>query len=321
MTDIPLGPGGEFDRIRLVAAALGDAAGALGDDCAVLPDAPGAVVLSTDVSVEEVHFRRAWLSLEEIGWRAAAAALSDLAAVGAEAVGLLVALTVPRAAADDDLVALMRGIGAAAGSVGGRVLGGDLSTGPSWSAAVTVIGRARRPMSRAGARPGDRLWVTGSLGLARAALESWRRGDAPAPEARRRFAHPEPRIAAGRWLAAHGARAMLDLSDGLGGDARHLAAASRVALDVSLDRLPVAAAAADEAGRLGVPSVRFAAEGGEDYELLVALPPAFGDADAGAFTRETGLALTRIGAVGEGAGVRFAMAQGAVALQGFDHFR
>jgi thiamine-monophosphate kinase len=315
-----LGPGREFDRVRRIAAALGSRATGLGDDCAVLVPADAVLVASTDVSVEGVHFQRDWLSLEEIGWRATAAALSDLAADGAEAGGVLVALTVPGDAADEDVVAAMAGAGAAASEVGARIVGGDLSSGPAWSLAVTVMGWASEPVTRAGARPGDGVWVTGQLGGPRAALEAWRRGDEPAPEARRAFAHPLPRIHAGRWLARHGARAMIDLSDGLGADAAHVAAASGAAVALELDHVPVAPSAAAEARRLGVPPEQFAAESGEEYELLVALPETFVADDVLAFRSVSGLALTRVGEVRSGAGVQARLGGRAVALAGYDHF-
>jgi thiamine-monophosphate kinase len=319
---LPLGPGPEFDRIRAIARTLGSAAGALGDDCAVVPEASGSnLVLSTDLSVEQVHFRREWLRFDEVGWRAAAAALSDLAAAGAEAVGLFAGIAVPRDAADADLTQLMRGVGDAAASVGGRVLGGDLSAGPIWLLAITVVGRAARPVSRRGARPGDGVWVTGTLGGARAALETWRRGAQPEAEARRSFAHPVPRLEAGRWLAAHGASAMLDLSDGLAGDAAHLAAASAVELRLELDHLPLAPSVSASAAALGVGPARFAAEGGEDYELLVTLPAEFGRDGAEAFLAEFDLPLSRVGTVAAGTGVRLVLGGAEITLAGFDHFR
>lgn len=321
MTASPLGPGPEFDRIRAIAAVLNIDPARLGDDCALLAPVSGALAVSTDLSVEDVHFRRTWLSLEEIGWRAAASALSDLAGEGAAPVGLLAAVTVPRDTHEADVVELMRGVGAAAAAVDADVLGGDLSTGPAWSVAVTVLGRAQRPVTRAGATEGDGVWVTGALGGARAALQAWRRGVEPAPAARQAFAHPEPRIAAGRWLAEHGARAMLDLSDGLGGDAGHLAAASGVALELSLDRVPVAPDAVAEARLLGMSPALFAAEGGEDYELLVALPSEFSPAQAEAFVRACGLPLTRIGVAREGTGARFTAGGAPVAVRGYDHVR
>jgi len=317
---LQLGPGREFDRIRAIARALGVQAKGLGDDCALLAAGSGTLALSTDVSVENVHFRLEWLALEEVGWRAAAAALSDLAAEAAQPEGMLVALVAPISASETDLSAVMSGAGAASAAVGAPVIGGDLSTGPVWSITVTVVGRTASPISRAGARPGDGLWVSGVLGGARAALEAWRRGDVPAPSARAAFAHPEPRIVAGRWLAAHGAHAMIDLSDGLGGDAGHLAAASGVGLKLALDRLPVAPDAVAEAGRLDLPAQQFAAEGGEDYELLITLPPEFGAADAMEFQRECGIALTQVGEVEQGSGVHAVLAGRPVMLSGFDHF-
>lgn len=315
-TAIPLGPGGEFDRIRAIAAALGPAAGPLGEDTASVPDAPGTLVVSTDSSVDEVHFRRAWLAPEEIGWRAAASALSDLAAAGASPAGLVVALVVPRGTDDALVTGLMAGVGAAAARAGCRVLGGDVSGGGTLALAVTVLGRADRVPGRGGARPGDGVWVTGTLGGARAALLAWLDGRAPAPAARLAFAHPEPRLAAGRWLAAQGATAMLDVSDGLGGDAPHLAAASGVRLVLELERLPIHPSVHAEAARSGTPAAVVAATGGEEYELLVTLPP---EADGSACEPATGVPLTRIGTVTAGAGVEARLQGAEVALTGFRH--
>ena len=313
-----LGPGPEFDRIRGIMRLLGDRAAGLGDDCGLIREGDEFFALSTDVSVEQVHFRLDWIGLREVGWRATSAALSDLAAEGAEPVGLLCAVTMPSGAGEPELLELMSGVGAAAGFARAPVLGGDLSTGPVWSLAITVVGRTRAPMTRVGAQPGDRLWVTGALGGARAALEAWRRREEPTSEARERFAHPEPRLAAGRWLVRHGAHAMIDLSDGLGGDARHLAAASGVQVEIDLEALPIAVGVASEAEQLGISPGEFAAESGEDYELLVAFPSRFDGADA--FVQECGIGLTRIGTVGEGSGARFLSAGKEIGLKGFDHF-
>ncbi|HXG43147.1 MAG TPA: thiamine-phosphate kinase [Gemmatimonadales bacterium] len=317
---IPLGPGPEFDRIRRLVAALGPQAGPVGDDCAVLAWPGGALVLSVDLAVEGVHFRRDWLSLREIGWRATAAALSDLAAEAAVPVGLLTSLGLPAGASEAELDELARGIGAAAEAAGTAVLGGDLSRADRLIVDVVAVGRAERPVSRAGARPGDGLWVSGTLGGARAALAAFLAGREPDPEARRALAHPVPRLALGRALARAGARAMLDLSDGLGGDARHLAAASSVRLTVDLAGLPVAPAAAAEAAAAGLPPPVFAALGGEDYELLAALPPEFGPEQARAVERETGVPLVRIGEVAAGTGVAFRLDGAELSLKGYDHF-
>lgn len=320
MTPPRLGAGREFDRIRRIAAALGARAAGLGDDCAVLTPSDRALVASTDVSVEGVHFRRHWLTIEEIGWRATAAALSDLAAEGAEPAGVLVALTVPTAADDADVTAVMTGAGSAAASAGAAIVGGDLSAGPAWSVAVTVLGWAARPVTRTGAQPGDGIWVTGMLGGPRAALEAWRRNEPPDPLARAAFAHPVPRIAAGQWLAAHGARAMIDVSDGLGADAAQLAAGSAVAIALELERVPVAMAALPEASRLGVPPEQFAAESGEEYELLVALPDSFDPDQVHDLHRAAGVQLARVGTVVAGIGVRARLGGRDVALGGYDHF-
>lgn len=314
---LALGPGAEFDRIREIVRVLGAQAPGLGDDCGLVREGKGFYALSTDVSVEGVHFRTEWIGPEEIGWRATAGALSDLAAEGAEPIGVLSAVAVPPGA-ESSLPALMSGVGAAAKFAGALVLGGDLSSGSGWSVTVTVLGRTEEPVTRGGAGPGDRLWVTGTLGGARAALEAWRRGEIPAPGARARFAHPEPRVAAGLWLARHGAQAMLDLSDGLGSDAGHLAAASKVALDIDLNAIPLAPEVAEEARRCGVSAPRFAAEAGEDYELLVALPRDFDEADA--FADECGILLTAIGTARKGSGVRFRQGTQELQLRGFDHF-
>jgi thiamine-monophosphate kinase len=193
---------GEFGRIRAIVARLGAAAsGGIGDDCAVLPEGPGRLVVSTDLSVEGVHFKTEWLTLEEIGWRAAAGALSDLAAMGAETVGLLASVATPPGASPDAVIQVMAGVGMAVQAAGGVVLGGDLSRAPQWLVDVTVIGRAARPVLRSGAQPGDSVWVTGALGGARAALQAWQRGQEPPAAARVAFAHPLPRIGIGKVLA------------------------------------------------------------------------------------------------------------------------
>ncbi len=153
MTHLPLGPGREFERIRAIEAALGAKAVALGDDCALIPlDNGDMMALSTDTSLEGTHFRRDWLTPEEIGWRAAASALSDLAAEGADVIGLLAALTLPGDVTDDMVTAIMSGVGACVSEVGGKVLGGDLTRGTSLSLTVTVVGRAPRAVTRRGAK-------------------------------------------------------------------------------------------------------------------------------------------------------------------------
>jgi len=315
-----LGAGREFDRIRAVLAALGDHAAGAGDDCAFVPSDPGVIALSADTSVEGVHFRREWLSLEEIGWRAAAGALSDLAAVAAEPIGVLAALVLPDDLGEPETVRLMRGIGDVTASVGGKVLGGDMSGGRSLAIGITVVGSCMSPVRRTGAVTGDSLWVTGSLGGASAALLSLQAGAAPAPAARAVFARPEPRVQSARWLAGRGARAMIDLSDGLAGDAGHLAAASAVRLRIDIAGLPVHPDLVSRVARTGESAVALAAIGGEDYELLVAMPAEFDERNAAEHLHDTGVPLTRIGVVEAGQGVSLTEGGVSVTLRSFDHF-
>lgn len=318
MTTIALGSGGEFDRIRLIAAALGHNAGTLGDDTAVVPAGKGVLVVSTDAAVDGVHFRRDWLTSQEIGWRAAASALSDLAAAAAVPAAVTVAVVVPPTLSEVQLVELMCGVGEAAREVGCRVIGGDLSSGPALVITVTVFGHADpAPLSRRGALPGDGIFVTGVLGGARAALLDWLDGVAPSPAARLAFARPQPRTLAAQWLRAAGATALMDLSDGLGGDAPHLAAASGVGLSLTLERLPIHPSVHRVASRVGESFRLFAATGGEDYELLVTLPPAF--AGEGECEPAAGVALTRIGTVTDGGGVQATLDGSPVLLTGFRH--
>ena len=317
---LALGPGAEFDRIRSILGRLGERAAGVGGDCALIPAGDGQLAVSVDLSVEGTHFRTEWLSLEEIGWRAAAGALSDLAAAGAEAVGILASIGVPRGAPASAVTTLMDGVGAAAASVGGVVLGGDLAAAPTWLVDVTVIGRVERPVTRGGARPGDGVWVSGRLGAARAALDALVRGATPDPEAREAFAKPRPRLGLGRALSRLGVTAMIDLSDGLGGDAGHLAAASACAIEIDLGLVPIGPGVVEEAARRSDPPAVYAAAGGEDYELLFTLPEAASLERVRAVATATGVPVTRIGRVGEGGGVHLRLDGREQEIHGFDHF-
>lgn len=320
----PLAAGAEFDLIRRILDGLPPPGPGVrvgpGDDCAVVTGE--GIALSADVSVEGVHFRRDWLSMREIGHRAAAGALSDLAAVAARPIGALVSLVLPPRDAGANAEALMAGVRDALAAVGGALLGGDVSrTDGPLVIDVTVVGEAARPVLRSGARPGDEVWVTGELGGPAAALAALLRGDAPDPAARARFATPRPRVAEAAWLREHASpTAMIDLSDGLAGDAAHLAAASGAAFLLVPDLLPVhpAARAAGDAAAL-----RLALSGGEDYELCLTAPAGVVGPLVGAFTAATGTALTAVGRVGRGDGVWRVDAEGRRApldAGGWQHF-
>lgn len=312
MTAPQLGPGQEFDIVRDLVRRWGSAAQGIGGDCAVLDVPPGEkLCVSTDSSIEGVHFRAGWLAPREIGYRATAAALSDLAAVGATPLAILIALSAPERWRGQ-VGEIAEGVGEAARIAGAAIVGGDTTASPDALAlTVTVMGTSAAPMSRAGARPGDRVYVSGTLGGSLAALRAFEAGDAPAPEYRERFARPMARIAEGRWLASHGAHAAIDVSDGLVADLGHVAAASGVRLRIDLDLLPCAR---------GV-DARRAAESGEEYELAVVGR----EIDVAAFRRDTGTALREIGVVvaagGEGAGVEVYREGARVDLpRGYDHF-
>jgi thiamine-monophosphate kinase len=282
-----LGPGKEFDAVRELLEGWGERAAHAGDDAAVVDFPPNErLVVSTDVSNENVHFRREWLSPEEIGWRATVAALSDLAATAAKPVGLVSAMTVP-GTWRDVLAGIGEGIGRASSAFACPILGGDLSAGTELSIAVTVLGSTTNPLMRSGARAGDVLYVTGMLGAPGEAVRAWNEGKPPLPRARARFAHPVPRIREALWLADHGCTAAIDISDGLVADARHIAAASGMTLTVVLDAVPCF----DDV------TPQDAAASGEEYELLVAGPITL---DFDAFAREFGITLTRVGEVNPG---------------------
>jgi thiamine-monophosphate kinase len=335
-------PLGEFDLIaRLVelvedssrSAAAGDRARIVvgsGDDAAVT-EPPGVTATSVDAFVEGVHFRRDTAPLESIGRKAIAAALSDLAAMGATPGEAYVQLGVPVDLDEEGSIELGRGLAAAAAEYGVAVVGGDVARAPVLLLAVTVVGHARSPdelVSRAGAKPGDVVVVTGELGGAAAGLlvldrpELAAAVDGEIAEAlRRRQLAPSPRLAAGRAFASSGATAMIDLSDGLGGDARHLAAASGVRIAIELEGLPVQAGVAEVAEAAGIDPMDLAAAGGEDYELLATLPAErVGDARAG--VESAGTSLTAIGEVAEGNDVTLRLADGSERdASGFDQLR
>lgn len=312
MTDsIELGPGREFDIIRELLARWGPRALGIGDDAAMIHVPTGQqLVVSTDSSVEHIHFERAWLTPREIGYRATTAALSDLAAMAATPLGVLLALGLPKSwldAAGD----LGDGVGDAIDAAETLVRGGDITGASDLTIGVTVLGSTTAPLRRNGARIGDTVYVTGTLGGPGAALAAWLRGDTPRAGARERFAHPVARIAEAIWLASAGARAGIDISNGLLANAGHMAAASGVRIQIDLERLPL---------HDGV-TAPDAAVSGEEYELIVCAPAL----DVSAFERANRLALTAVGRVLElnrdGVGVTARLDGEPLApAEGFRHF-
>jgi thiamine-monophosphate kinase len=299
-------------RLAKGAAAASGVALSIGDDAAILEASARGTVLSVDAQVEGVHFDRAWLSLRELGARAMASALSDLAAMGAEPRAALVSIICPAELSDNELYAIMDGAGEAQTRYGCPIVGGNLARGGQLSITTTVIGSAPpRPLTRSGARPGDGLYVTGVLGAAALGLALLKTGQVVrAPEHVARWRVPLARIAEGR-RAAEQAHAAIDVSDGLLQDLRHICAASSVGCEVELSALPMPSERT-LASELGVDLERLALSGGEDYELLVAAAQPI-----------EGASFTRIGTFSEAGGIRLRDAAGAVRaaeIAGFDHF-
>jgi thiamine-monophosphate kinase len=229
-------------------------------------DAEGAVlddrrVVTQDTLVEGTHFRFDWTSWRDLGYKAAAVNLSDLAAMGADPDVLLVSLAVPAAAEVENVLELYEGVREA----GVAVVGGDLTSSPVVSITVTATGRSERVPGRAGAQPGDVLVVTGPLGAAAAGLHVLAHGLEGFDSLVERHRRPPIRIAEGKKLARV-AHAMIDLSDGIGVDAARIAERSGCAVTIAVDDLPVAE------GVQRVADLPFWTMG-EDYELLAALAP------------------------------------------------
>ncbi|HEY8452030.1 MAG: thiamine-phosphate kinase [Micromonosporaceae bacterium] len=280
---------GEFGLISRITARLAREAGGTpvtprgeprvvlgpGDDAAVLAAPDGRAVVTTDVLVDGRHFRRDWASATEIGRRAAAANLADVAAMGARPTALVVALCVPT---DTELAwveDLAGGMAAEAATVGAGVVGGDISVSPTLTIAVTALGdlEGRAPVTRAGARAGDVVAVAGRLGYAAAGLTILTRGFRSPRLLVDAYRRPRVPYAAGPAAADLGATAMIDVSDGLLADVGHVAAASGVAIDLRRDALTVPDQMRDAAEALGVDPYEWVLTGGDDHALVATFPP------------------------------------------------
>jgi thiamine-monophosphate kinase len=292
----------------------------IGDDAAVIRARPLAVV-STDTMVEQTHFRFEWMAPEAVGHRALAGALSDLAAMGAHSGEAYISLGVGGTLSADGALELMRGAERLAEQSATTIAGGDIVASPTPFVAVTVVGWAEDEaalVGRDGAQAGDLVAVTGEgLGAAAAGLAIL---DGRVPRTNEsaglieRYARPTPRLAEGQALAAAGAHAMIDLSDGLASDATLIGEASGMLLEIDLARVPLVPGVPEVAAALGVAAPVFAASGGEDYELCAC----FAAGDRGRAQRAVP-GLVWIGEVAQGRGARFSDAGGEQALSGYEH--
>ncbi len=284
----------------------------IGDDACVLP---GGLVMTTDVYADDVHFSREYMSWQQIGERCTCAAISDVVAMGARPTILLVALTLPREAGRTHVRALYTGIERVCTAMGCEVAGGDIIVADRLALALTAVGRTRRPLLRSAAKPGETLYVTGSLGAAEAGRMLLLGGKPPywaAPLIRRHLC-PLPRLGVARALGGK-LGAMIDTSDGLATDVRHLARLSRVRIDIDLAHLPIAPATRRFCQERQQDLTSFALAAGEDYELLFTsrhrLP-----------AMVTGVEVTPIGKILRGRGVFVLSEEGVKPLvaHGYDH--
>ena len=320
-------------RIRESTPASAGVTIGIGDDCAVLEPAPGHRLLATtDLLLEDIHFRRRYAEPADVGWKSMAVNLSDIAAMGGRPRWALVALACPHATALDEVEAFYEGARDLASRHAVAIVGGDTTASPAgWLINVTLLGEAVSPVLRSGARAGDVVAVTGPLGRSAAGLAILELASAPAgidaaalADVTAAHLRPIPRVAEGQWLGgAGGVSAMIDLSDGLASDLGHIAEESGVHCQVEVERVPISAATREVARALGADARAWATGGGEDYELLLTCDPRGFDRLGDGLARATGTSLHAIGTVtGPGSGVTFVDGRGraVAAAAGFEHF-
>lgn len=308
----------EFDVIRKLSGLLPPAPAEvlvpIGDDCAVLRLGGGTWAAASDMLVSGRHFK-GWATPADVGYKAVAANVSDVAAMGGTPRFVLVSGAAPD---PETALGVFEGVAEACGEFGVYPIGGDTTSADALTVDVAILGEIEgAPVLRSGARPGDLLAVTGELGASAAGLLALEEGRDGFERLKARHLRPRPRVEAGRAGARLGVGAMIDLSDGLASDVRHVCERSGVGCRVDLDLLPVSDDTRRLAASLGRDPRMLAATGGEDYELLVSAP----EHVLKALAETAGLPVAVVGEV-TGAGIDFRRGGDAVAdLSGWDHFR
>jgi thiamine-monophosphate kinase len=268
---------GELGLIAAITARLPGGADVVlgpGDDAAVVRTTDGTVVATTDVLVEGVHFRRDWSEPLDIGHKAAAQSLADIAAMGARPTALLVGLAAPADLPASWALALADGLAAEAALVGAAVVGGDVVASERVVVSVSALGSLEglAPVTRSGARVGDTVALCGRLGWSAGGLAVLSRGFRSPRTLVAAHRRPEPPYAAGPVAAAAGATSMVDVSDGLLSDLAHVAAASKVAIELEIAALEIGAPLRDAAAALGKDPIEWVLTGGEDHALVATFP-------------------------------------------------
>ena len=322
-----IGEFGFIDRIREMAPPGPHQRLGIGDDCAAQVLAPGELLLTTtDMLIEEVHFRKEWTDMRSLGRKSVTVNVSDIAAMGGEARALFLALGIPPQTTVEELDQFIAGFSEAAASYGAVLAGGDTCRSPGpLIISVTAEGAVpeREMLRRDGAGQGDAIYVTGTLGDSALALQLLRQGRTFDPWLRGRHNDPTARVQFGRALSAEGiASAMLDISDGLLQDLGHILKASGAGAHIEVEALPLSSAFRKEL-EASADLVDLALCGGEDYELLFTVPPA-GEGRLKSLAAEHHLPVTRVGTVRDAeSGLQVKAPGGAPwkgAGRGFNHF-
>ncbi len=335
---IQIGDIGEFaliDRLQrfLQAPSGSQVVKSIGDDCAVLqPSAESELILTTDSQEEGVHYRMDWSTPEDIGWRCLAINVSDIAAMAGRPLGAVVALSLPPTLEVAFVDGLYTGMQDLAREMACPIIGGNMTkTTGRVSVTITVLGEVPKGQAiyRSGARPGDEIWVTGTLGGAKAGLEALLNPDAMAgvstAHALACYRRPQPRLREAQFLRQRATlNSLLDLSDGLSGDLRHICEASGVSAQIEADAIPMHDDTRGIAHALQADPLSYALHGGEDFELCFTAASGQIERIRADFEQRFNRSLVRVGTVGAGAGVTLKQADGSEAVlpaRGYDHFR